>query len=75
MATQSTSGIGLTWTASTGATSYNIYRGTTSTAELTTPIATGIKTTSFTNTGLTPSTTYYYKVVAVNSYAGSFAST
>ena len=75
VATQSTSGIGLTWTASTGATSYNVYRGTTSTAELTTPIATGIKTTSYTNTGLTPSTTYYYKVVAVNSYAGSFAST
>jgi len=74
-ATQSTSGIGLAWTASTGATSYNIYRGTTSTAELTTPIATGIKTTSYTNSGLTPGATYYYKVVALNSYAGSFAST
>jgi len=75
VATQTTSGIGLTWTASTGATSYNVYRGTTAGQESTTPIATGIKTTSYTNTGLTPSTTYYYKVVAVNSYAGSFAST
>jgi len=74
VATQTASGIGLTWTASTGATSYNVYRGTTAGGESTTPIATGIKTTSYTNTGLTP-TTYYYKVVAVNSYAGSFAST
>jgi len=74
-ATQSTSGIGLTWSTSTGATSYNIYRGTTAGQESTTPIATGIKTTSFTSTGLTPNTAYYYKVVALNSYAGSFAST
>ena len=73
VATQTSSGIGLTWTASTGATSYCIYRGTTAGGETTTPIATGIKTTSFTNTGLTPAT-YFYKVVAVNSYAGSFAS-
>jgi len=74
VATQTSSGIGLTWTASTGATSYNVYRGTTAGAESTTPIATGIKTTSYNNTGLAPAT-YYYKVVAVNSYAGSFAST
>jgi len=65
----------LTWTASTGATSYNVYRGTTAGGESTTPIATGITGATFTNTGLTAGTTYYYKVVAVNAVGGSFAST
>jgi len=72
-ATQTSAGIGLTWTASTGATSYNVYRGTTAGGESTTPVASGIKTTSYTDTGLVPAV-YYYKVVAVNSYAGSIAS-
>ncbi len=56
----------LSWTASSGATSYNVYRGTASGAEGTTPIAKGITTTSFTNTGLTKGQTYFYKVAAVN---------
>ncbi len=56
----------LEWTASSGATSYNVYRGTTSDGEGTTPIATGITTTSFTNTGLTKGQTYFFKVAAVN---------
>jgi fibronectin type 3 domain-containing protein len=75
VATPTASGIGLNWTASTGAASYNVYRGTSPGGESTTPIATGIKTTSFANTGLAHGVTYYYKVVALNSYAGSFAST
>lgn len=57
---------GLNWTASSGATSYNVYRGTTSNGQSATPIATGIAGTSYTNTGLTNGTTYYYKVAAVN---------
>ena len=56
----------LSWTASTGATSYSIFRGTTAGGESTTAVATGITTTSYTNTGLTNGTTYYYKVTAVN---------
>ena len=56
----------LSWTASSGATSYNVYRGTTAGGENGTAIATGIATTSYTNTGLTNGTTYYYKVNAVN---------
>ncbi len=58
--------VALMWTASSGATSYNVYRGTTAGGESTTAIATGITTTTYTNTGLTNGTTYYYKVAAVN---------
>ncbi len=64
--------IALSWNASSGATSYSIFRGTTVNGEATTPVVTGIIGTSYTNTGLTNGTTYYYKVKAVNS-AGSSA--
>ena len=43
-----------------------MYRGTTSGGENPTPIATGIVGTTFTNTGLTVGTTYFYVVTAVN---------
>jgi fibronectin type 3 domain-containing protein len=56
----------LTWTASSGATSYNVKRATISGGPYTT-IATGIAGTTYTNTGLTNGTTYYYVVSAVNS--------
>ncbi len=56
----------LSWTASSGATSYNVYRGTTAGGESTTAIATGVTATSYVNTGLTNGTIYYYKVAAVN---------
>ena len=59
--------VSLSCTASSGATSYNVYRSTTSGGEGTTAIATGITSTSYTNTGLTNGMTYYYKVAAVNS--------
>ena len=42
-----------------------MYRGTTSGGESPTPIATGVVGTSFTNTGLTVGTTYFYVVTAV----------
>jgi fibronectin type 3 domain-containing protein len=61
----------LSWTASSGATSYNIYRGTTSGGEGSTPVGTSTSA-SFTDTGLTNGTTYYYKVSATNS-AGTSA--
>ncbi len=67
--------VALSWTASSGATSYNVYRGTASGGESATAIATGITTTSYTNTGLTNGTAYYYKVAALNSYGTSAQST
>ena len=65
-ATQGNAQVALSWTASSGAASYNIYRGTTAGGESGTPLATGVTATSYTNTGLTNGTTYYYKVAAVN---------
>jgi fibronectin type 3 domain-containing protein len=56
--------VALSWTGSSGATSYNVYRGTASGAE--TLLQTGITTTSFTNSGLSNGTTYYYEVTAVD---------
>jgi fibronectin type 3 domain-containing protein len=70
-ATAGNASIALAWTASTGATSYSIYRGTAAGAESTTPVAT-TTTNSSTNTGLTNGTTYYYKITASNS-AGTSA--
>jgi cellulose 1,4-beta-cellobiosidase len=56
----------LSWTASSGGTSYNVYRATTSRGEGTTALVTGITATTYTNTGLTNGTKYYYTVAAVN---------
>lgn len=61
----SASQIDLSWTASTGATSYNVKRATTSGGPYTT-VASGVTGTSFNDTGLTESTTYYYVVSAGN---------
>jgi fibronectin type 3 domain-containing protein len=57
----------LSWTAAVGAASYNVYRGTSPGGESATPIQTGITSTSFTDSGLTNGTAYYYQVSAVNS--------
>jgi fibronectin type 3 domain-containing protein len=65
-ATAGNGSVGLTWNASSGATSYSIYRGTAPGAEGATAIGTATST-SFTDTGLTNGTAYYYKVTASNS--------
>jgi hypothetical protein len=66
-----TGGIGqvsLSWTAGSGATSYNLYRAAESGYESSiAPVVTGITNTSYTDTNLNSGTTYYYQVVAVNS--------
>jgi len=59
--------VGLTWSTSSGATSYNVYRGVTAGGESATAIATGLTSGSYSDTGLTNGTAYFYKVAAVNS--------
>jgi hypothetical protein len=63
-ATSGNAQIALSWTASLTATSYNVMRSTTNGGPYTT-VGTSA-TTSYTNTGLTNGTIYYYVVAAVN---------
>jgi fibronectin type 3 domain-containing protein len=74
-ATASPGQIALSWNASSGATSYKVYRGTSPGGESTTPIATNVTGTSFTDTGVTAGNTYYYEVTAVNAAGESALST
>jgi hypothetical protein len=72
----SSSAIGLSWTAvippaNCTISSYNVYGGTT--ASPTTLLATVTSGTAYTNTGLAPSTLYYYAVKAVDSNGASAA--
>jgi len=67
--------VALSWSASTGAASYNIYRSTTPGAEGSTPYLAGWTSTSFTDTGLTNGITYYYEISAVNPGGQSLLST
>ena len=74
----SSSVIGLTWTeaappANCTISSYNVYRSTTSgfTAGSGNLIASGVTGPSYSNTGLTASTTYYYLVEAIDSFGAS----
>jgi len=68
-ATAGNGSVTLNWTGSSSGspTSYSIYRGTKSDGEATTPVATtNGTTTTFTDTGLTNGTTYFYNVAANN---------
>lgn len=66
----------LSWTApasngGSAITGYNIYRGTVSGGESSTPIASDITSTSFNDASVTNGQTYYYQVTAVNSVGES----
>jgi fibronectin type 3 domain-containing protein len=82
-ATASSSGaIGLSWAAVTppsncSISSYSVYGSTTSgfTPSSSNLIASGVTGTTYSNTGLAASTTYYYKVEAVDADGSSAAST
>jgi len=81
--------VSLTWTApsfdgGSAITGYDVYEGTTSGGELTTPVASGVSGTStstvctstcaYTVTGLTNGVTYFFEVKAVNSVGTSAVS-
>jgi subtilase family serine protease len=70
-ATAGDSSVMLTWNASAGAASYNVYRSTTSGGEGTTAMVSDITSTSFTDNTVTNGTTYYYKVSATNTIGTS----
>ena len=64
--TPSDSQVVLSWTSSGGATSYNVYQGTSTGAESSTPVKTGVTSTNLTISGLSNGATYYFTVAAVN---------
>jgi fibronectin type 3 domain-containing protein/regulation of enolase protein 1 (concanavalin A-like superfamily) len=66
--------ISLSWASSTGATGYTILRATSANGTYTT-VATGVTGTSYTDTGLSNGTTYYYAVAATNGSGSSANST
>jgi alpha-amylase len=69
----SSSQLQISWTGDATATSYTILRSPTSTG---TYVSVGTSTTtSFLNTGLSASTTYFYKITATNAYGTSSQST
>jgi fibronectin type 3 domain-containing protein len=72
-ATPGNAQVALTWSASAGASSYHVKRGTTSGGPYTQIVAPA--KTNFTDTGLTNGTTYFYVVSALNSVGESANST
>jgi hypothetical protein len=74
-ATAGTGQVTVLWNAVGGAASYQLYRTANSGSEPATPSVSGVTGTTFTDTGLNPGTTYYYRVVAVNSSGASGFST
>src|SRR5882724_5254606 len=68
-ATAGNAQVSLTWTAATGATTYNVKRGAVSGGPYTT--VNSPSTTTFNDTSVTNGTTYFYVVSAVNTYGQS----
>ena len=64
----------ITWPAVSGATSYNLYRSTSSGVTTATGTKIAAVTSPYVNTGLIAGTSYYYIVTAVNSIGESVAS-
>lgn len=64
--TASTNQVTLTWSAVSGATSFNVYKSTASGSRTGVPYRSGITGTSFTDTGLTTGYQLYYVITAVS---------
>ncbi len=73
-ATGGTNQATISWSPVSGATSYNLYRSTTSGVTTSTGSKIAAVTSPYVNTGLSAGTTYYYIVTAVNSVGESVAS-
>jgi len=58
--------VSLTWSASAGAATYNVYEGTSSSGEGTQPVQSGVSGTSVTIGGLSNGKKYYFTVAAVD---------
>ena len=69
-----TNGIRVTWSGGSGATSYNLWRGLSSTRSAASKIATGVTSPYLdASSALVAETTYYYWVEAVNSAGSAFS--
>jgi subtilase family serine protease len=66
--------LSLAWTPSTGASSYNVFEGTTAGGEGTTPVQTGLSAASASLANLTAGKQYFFTVVAVDAGGSSVAS-
>ena len=66
--------VSVSWSTVSGATSYNLYRSTTSGVTTSTGTKIAGVTSPYVNTGLSAGATYYYVVTAVNSVGESMAS-
>ena len=73
-ATPGTGQVSLSWSASSRATSYSVFRGTASGAEGSAPIGQGLTGTTYVDSAVTAGTKYFYFVKAVNSVGSSAAS-
>jgi len=65
LTSQSSNSINLTWSSVTGAKSYNVYYGTSS-SSINILASSAVTDTSYTHTGLSGGTTYYYTIAAVD---------
>lgn len=65
-ATSGNGTVTLSWNASAGAASYDVYEGSAAGSEAATPVASSVTGTSTTISGLTNGATYYFKVAAVD---------